>query len=444
MSLRIAIVTANTFEFDTRALRMARSLASDGHTVHVLALSRTGLPVHEVVADRLTVTRLVIDGRIVSALRPLPEALRSVVARALGMDPSLTTLPTAEVRGLDRIRHPLRRLLELSAHARRTGPWTRAVMSAAPATDVFQTETLLALPVVRRAARLAGGRHVYDFADYQTEAARIARLPWVIREVLRRRERGWAREASSLMAASNGLAQLVARRLDVSPPSIVMNCSPPWRPAEAEPRSNVLRDALALPSERPVVLYHGHLTRHRGIEELITAANQPALVELDAAVVIMGFGGLKPWLQALASDRPGRIFVLPAVPPDALPEWISGADVSYVGFPPRTLNLRLTLPNKLFESLMAGVPVVCHQGTATSQLVAAERVGRATSAQSAHGLASDICALLLMPDAERRAIRRRCRKLALGKYSWAHRERPLLDLYRRLAREEGTRPERSA
>ena len=64
--------------------------------------------------------------------------------------------------------------------------------------------------------------------------------------------------------------------------------------------------------------------------------------------------------------------VLPAVPEGDLLEWTAGADVAFVGAPPRTLNQRLTLPNKLFQSLMAGVPIVVGTGTEHCRLTQAE------------------------------------------------------------------------
>ena len=52
------------------------------------------------------------------------------------------------------------------------------------------------------------------------------------------------------------------------------------------------------------------------------------------------------------------VAVLPAVPPTELLNWVAGADVVAMPIQPTTLNHRLTTPNKLFEAMAAGVPVV--------------------------------------------------------------------------------------
>jgi glycosyltransferase involved in cell wall biosynthesis len=119
-----------------------------------------------------------------------------------------------------------------------------------------------------------------------------------------------------------------------------------------------LRDALGLAHDRPIVLYHGQFKPGRGIEEQLRAAAVATLRQLTPAIILLGYGRLRPLLEEAARQDPDGIYVLPAVPPDELLDWVAGADVAYVGFPPLTLNMRLTIPNKLFESIMAGVPVV--------------------------------------------------------------------------------------
>ena len=73
----------------------------------------------------------------------------------------------------------------------------------------------------------------------------------------------------------------------------------------------------------------------------------------------MGYGLQEP---SSASGRRarvrGRVRVLPAVPPAELLDWVASADVVAMPIQPTTLNHRLTTPNKLFEAMAAGVPVV--------------------------------------------------------------------------------------
>ncbi len=434
-SLRVTIVAANPFEFDSRFLRSATSLAGDGHAVRILGWSMDGLPEEETLAPGVTLTRLPVDRRLSLALRPLPDRARGLVCRLLGLDPRATVLPPDRPVGLDRLRHPVRRVLEIVANARRVGPWQELVVAAAPDTQVFHCQSFVVLPVVHGAARRLGARFVYDVADYHSEAARLARMPWMVRELVRRRERSLVRESAGFLAVSDPVADLIVRRWKASPrPGVLLNCPPAWRPESPEaPVSARLHEAAGISPERPVVLYQGGFSVDRGVEELVAAIDQPVLRELDAAAVFMGYGRLQGFLEAAARRAPDRVYVLPAVPPDELLWWTAGADVSFVGQPPRTLNHRMNLPNKLFESIMAGAPVVVARGNEQCRLVTAEGLGRCADIDDPAGVARQIGDLLRQPAAERRRLRDHVRAVALARYTWDGTAGDLVTLYRRLA-----------
>ena len=434
--LNITIVAANPFEFDSRFLRSATSLAADGHRLRILGWSAPGLPTAEELAPGVALTRLDIDRRISNALRPLPDRVRRALCRVIRLDPEAQVLPPDAPTGLDRLLHPLRRTLEMIANARRARPWADAVVAAAPETDVFHAQSLVVLPVVRDAARRLGGRFVYDVADYHTEAARLARMPWVVREVVRRRERDWARDGSAFLAVSDPVADLVVRRWGVPRPTVLWNCPPAWRPEQpGVVASDRIRQATGIEPERPIVLYQGGFSVDRGVEELVAAATQPRLMELGAAVVFMGYGRLEALIAAAVAEHPGHIYLLPAVRPDDLMPWTASADVSFVGQPPRTLNQKMNLPNKLFESIMAGVPVIVSEGNEQCRLTAEEGVGVCVDIDDPAAIAAACADLLSAPADERLALRVHCREVALARYTWDQTATGLVELYRRLARD---------
>ena len=107
---------------------------------------------------------------ISAGLRPLPSVMRRLIAAGLGLDPEATALPPRGEGWLERLRGPVRRGLEILAYQRRVGPWAMAAAVAAPDADVFSAKALVALPVVREAARRSGARFVYDIADLHIES----------------------------------------------------------------------------------------------------------------------------------------------------------------------------------------------------------------------------------------------------------------------------------
>ena len=369
-------------------------------------------------------------------LRPLPKPVRTLICRAVGLDPKATVLPPDRPRGLDTLRHPIRRVMEMGANARRVGPWTDKVVATAPDTDVFHCQSFIVLPVVHGAAKRLGARFVYDVADYHSEAARLARMPWMVRELVRRRERSLVKDAAGFLAVSDPVADLLVRRWKASPrPGIVLNCPPAWRPESPE---------------APVSAAAPRGGRHLAgaARSCCTRVASPSIAawrswSRPSTSTRCGSSTRPPCSWATAGSRaswttppgahPDRVYVLPAVPPDELLSWTAGADVSFVGQPPRTLNQKMNLPNKLFESIMAGAPVVVSKGNEQCRLVTAEGLGRCADIDDPAAVAREIAALMRQPVEERQRLRDHVRAVALARYTWDGTAGDLVTLYRRLA-----------
>jgi glycosyltransferase involved in cell wall biosynthesis len=315
------------------------------------------------------------------------------------------------------------------------GPWAHAATTAAPDADIFSAKALVALPVIREAATRTGARFVYDIADLHIESGRLARLPGPVKSYLYRREQRWMAEAAALTTVTDPMADEIARRFGVVRPTVVMNCRPRWRPDEPMPGGTRLREAVTAAggdADAPILLYQGAFREDQGIEELLDALGRSPLRDVPYVVAFLGFGRLEGRLRAAASAAPGRIVVLPPVPSDELLEWTAGADLAFVGAPPKTINLGLTIPNKLFESLMAGVPVVVAGRTAVARLVADGDVGVVVEPWSVPSLGAALAATLSAPEDVRIARKRRARALALERYNWETEQAGLVAAYRQV------------
>jgi glycosyltransferase involved in cell wall biosynthesis len=160
--------------------------------------------------------------------------------------------------------------------------------------------------------------------------------------------------------------------------------------------------------------------------------DQPGLESTHLA--ILGIGRRDPALDtALAgSAASDRIHLLPAVPPDELLEWVSGADVDVLPIQPSTLNHRLSTPNKLFESLAAGVPVVASDFPAMRAVVADDPdgpLGELVDPTDPAAIARAIRSILERSPAERADLRARCLRAAHTRWNWETESVGLLDLY---------------
>jgi glycosyltransferase involved in cell wall biosynthesis len=286
----------------------------------------------------------------------------------------------------------------------------------------------MGLPVGINLHRHLGGALVYDARDLYPDAGNLARLPAPARSVAAAVERRWARAADRVFTVNDGLADILRDRLRCERPLVVLNASPVRAPEGPRPRR--FHDLLALPAETPIVLYQGGFSSGRGIPELIDAmADVPG-----AHLAVLGYGPMEADLRARAA-RPhlgGRVSVLPAVAPGELLDWVASADVVAIPIQGDTPNHRLATPNKLFEALAAGVPVVASDLPGMAPIVRELDAGVLVDPRLPAAIAAGIRALLEPPPEARAATRSRIRFATAGRYDWPAQFDRLLGEYGRL------------
>jgi glycosyltransferase involved in cell wall biosynthesis len=254
--------------------------------------------------------------------------------------------------------------------------------------------------------------------------------------IMRRYERDLAHHAVALVTVNQSIGELLGSRLALSRVVVTYNTPARWdRGAE---RSDLLREAAGLSPATPVALYHGAFSAHRGLEELADALLQPGMDAVHA--VYLGYGSREPALRELAADPRygGRLHVLKAVPPDVLPAWIATADVGVMAIQASTLNHRLSSPNKLFESIATGVPVVVSDFVEMRRIVLDDPdgpLGAVCDPADPASIATAIRSILDLAPADRADLRARCLRAAHDRWNWETESAKLVALYASLAGE---------
>jgi len=440
---RLTIVLPSTGAFDSRTWRIARSLSGRGHAITVVARGGDGLPEREDV-DGIRFIRVpvaAIDG-LPGPIRALVRLVRRPRTASAGAGATATArLGTADTSEAPATGGLLGRGIGAVIRLARIGLTIRAqrlaTMREAPQGDLVHAMAYMGIPIGLALGRRDGAPVVYDARDIYVEARNIARLPGPARRLFATIERRWAQGASRVMTVNRAYAEEMARRFETALPAIVLNCSP--RPAAAEdggePRpARRFHAALGLAESETVVLYHGGLSPERGIEQLIAAL--PLLPD-TAHLVLMGYGPLADRLIERTTDPAlgGRLHVLPAVPPAELLSWVGAADVAAMPIQPTTLNHRLTTPNKLFEAMTAGVPVVAPDLPGMASIVTETGCGVVCDPTDPAAVAAAIRTILDAPDAERAGWRSRALAAARTTYHWEAQVEILLDEYGRLTGE---------
>jgi glycosyltransferase involved in cell wall biosynthesis len=461
-SLRVVMFVYNDVTRDSRVLREAKSLADAGHRVTIV-----GRP-HP---DQREITRQPRDGFEI-VLVPIPHEWRTwwyryrrpwrmygLIRRRflhhLGRGPAGWPRAIAFVGFA--ILVGLASLIRLPFIAISGGPhqakhdstmdwlirwrwgvlgWARSAAAAAPVADVYHGHDLTGLPAAVRAQAAKGGLVVYDshesFMDSGSNVNRPAWAKWI----MRRFERRQARHAIALVTVNRSLGELLGSRFGLERVVVVYNTPARWELPDEAP--DLLRRAAELPPGTPIALYHGAFSPHRGLEELAEAIVLPGMEAVHA--VFLGYGSLETALREMATEPRfgGRMHVLKAVPPDVLPAWVASADVGVMAIQASTLNHRLSSPNKLFESIATGLPVVVSDFLEMHRIVLDDPdgpLGAVCDPADPASIAAAIRSILDLDPAELADLRARCLRAAHDRWNWETESAKLVALYTSLADE---------
>jgi glycosyltransferase involved in cell wall biosynthesis len=411
---RAVLLVANAAAPYSRGLRVARSLADDGWEVEIAAIAGK------------RVAREEWDGQVLTR-RYEPSG---PLARWVGQPPAPRP-PTRLLRVLALNLDKALKVLLWPLHVR---AWWRTLRKELLPADLYHAFGILTLPIaleLARDARQTGRRAVvvYDVIDAILDSNNYAKVPAPILARYRRAEAGWVRRVDAVVTVNEALASHCHRRWPFrEPPTVLLNCQPRWTPPARRP--DLIREAAGLPQEQRVVLFLGKLGRDRG---LVMAAEAVLRVR-DTALVMIGETVNPAWDATLVatSQEPrfkGRHFVLPPVHPDAVRSWAASADVSIIAVPASSINQRLSTPNKFWESLAAGTPVVIGADLEVMRtIVERDDLGRAADPLDPDDLARALEAVLDQPPTVYAAMRDRCLGVTRDQYNWETAVQPYLAL----------------
>lgn len=172
------------------------------------------------------------------------------------------------------------------------------------------------------------------------------------------------------------------------------------------PDGRELRDRLGW-GDKTVFIYAGAHGAANALNEVVAAAERLS-DRPDIMIALLGDGPEKPALRAAAKHL-GNVVFLDAVPKEAVSTWIAAADVGLITLR-KSQVFQGVRPNKLFDYLAAGLPIVTTVPGETAEMVVTAGAGLSAAPGDIDGLKQ---AILLVADdhALRRQMAQNAREL---------------------------------
>ena len=290
--------------------------------------------------------------------------------------------------------------------------------------DVVVAHDLPVLPTAAETAKRHGAKLVYDSHELYCEQELEPRLQRMWSAV----ERRTIGACDAVITVNPSIARELMTRYGLSRVEVVENAERADGPAPAKGR--LFHEAFGLDAAVVVVLFQGGLIAGRNLEALVDAM---AFVTTPAVhLAFLGDGALTGKLSRRAETLGigSRVHFHPAVAQDGLLHYTASADLGVIPYQPTCLNNLYCTPNKLFEYVAAGVPMLATDLPELRRLIAGNDIGLMIDTASPAAIARAIDNVI--GDRERLEQLRSNVTEVRKRLNWAEEFKTLVDIFRRL------------
>jgi glycosyltransferase involved in cell wall biosynthesis len=457
MGSKICMFVYNTCSHDSRVLKEAKTLASSGHDVKIIAfIDENTSAIEERDGFRiLRIKRNPLHYRIMTKLSPILDLLRKLPVQV--KNPS--SLFKKSNRGLKKHNHKQyltikepekspnlvieERKSPLKIRTRIRKRLTRifhkplvyldfanqclSLLKDEPA-DIYHAHDLNTLMAGWRAKRKYGGNLVYDSHELYVERNALRNSPRITKVLLRKMEGFFLKSTDRIITVCDSIANEFSKRYSYPFDHIKVIMNAPAFQEDVKPFS--LRKKLDIPENKKILLYIGRITVNRGLEQIIQSMNS-----LDEFVfVIMGYGA-KVYIKQLKSyiEKEGftdRVFFFGPVPHEEVVNYAASADLGIAAIQNVCLSYYFCAPNKIFDYISAGIPVVGSNFPEIDKICNSYKIGLTFDPKDPENIAQAVNCIVSDP-VRYHQMKENALKASLI-FNWENEEKKLNSLYAEL------------
>lgn len=299
--------------------------------------------------------------------------------------------------------------------------------------DIISAHDIWALGVSYLASKRMKNKPLLVYDSHEFELGRNASRGNVIGFLIKLLEGFLIKRCAGSIMVNESIAQAVKEVHNLKEtPLVVRNVAKYWEIDENEclKKRETLCSGLGIESDKFMVMYHGGIIEHRGIEQLIDTVS----INDDIVGIILG-NGEKDYVDSLkervkATGAVNRVYFLPAVPYEELWKYVGAADVGMVILQNICINHYYALPNKLFENIQGVTPVIGSDFPEIKKIVEGYNIGLVCNPEKLDEL--NQCIEIMKNDKQRYGEYKKNLEKAKQELCWEHEKDKLKYFYRML------------
>ncbi len=269
-------------------------------------------------------------------------------------------------------------------------------------------------------SKLKGIKMIYDSHEYFTETPELVHRPRVQR-VWKCIEGFVVPKLKEMITVCDSIAELFEEKYGVKC-HVVRNIPPR---AALPPKGD--KQALDLPMDKHLLVLQGSgINIQRGAEELVESMQYLD----DCYLMVIGGGDVLPVLKQMVADLriEERVRFLPRMPYQQMMAYTQLAELGFVLDKDTNLNYRFCLPNKLFDFIQAGVPIVASHLVEIEKIIKKYDIGLFIPDHDPKSIAETIKEGL--GDASKRMLWKQGLTQAAAELCWENEQKTLIEIYK--------------
>jgi glycosyltransferase involved in cell wall biosynthesis len=424
MNKKVCMFVWNHFTNDARVLRECTALSENGYNVDLICIhdpKAEGMPYHEERSENFHIYRVKRYPAILIFLQSMYLSLFR--HKALGPIVFLLWLLFAYLAPL--ITFPITLILFLALKTRIKGLIIKGsiilrmiIKGRSKKYDMYHSNDLNTLPQGYICAKWRFNKKSLIYDSHEVQTSRTGYNSPIYGYM----EKFLVKRIDSMIVENHTRAKY-NEDLYGFYPNVVHNY--PFKQTNKQIDKVNLHEMLNLPPDEKILLYQGGIQTGRGLDKLIQAV--PDIKE--GTLVLIGDGKIKSNLQKMVVDLKleERVKFIPKVSLNELPKYTRNAYLGFQVLNNVCFNHYSASSNKLFEYMMAGVPVVACDFPEIKKVVEGERTGLCVDSHDYKSIASAVNYLLVNTNL-RNELSKNC-YVARQNYNWETEKREFLNIY---------------
>ncbi len=388
-SKTISVALLGSPVYDNRVLKEMETLASSGFKVSLISLVKS------------------------DSSSSLPEEFNNIKAYYL------------ELSKYNRFRNRVLRIIfNLLLLMTDTFRYTKLLVSQK--SNVYHANDLNTLLQCYIAAKINRAKLIYDSHELHKDSVMTLKNSRFIQKYLNMKESFLIRRADGVITVNKTIADILSQHYSIDEPEVVMNCS-----VKRDVISkNLLRESLDCKKNMKIAIVQGAIKISLALEPLIMAIEPLD----DVCLVFLGYD-VRPekeraYLKEIIDGKSmsNRVLFLPAVKPAEVIDWVSGADIGIIPLRNMGKSYYYSSPNKLFDYMMAEIPVLASDFPEIERIVSESQCGYTCDFSDSASIKKGL-QLLLSNSEESMKLGANGREKALLKYNWEEQSKRLVQMY---------------